>query len=475
LKGAVEGDHAALCTSQADVQNWLTDSVASICRAVPDLAGFFTITGSENLTNCWSHGGGANCPRCSQRSPSEVIAELNGLVAQGIHQSGSRARLIVWDWGWADAWVDGIIARLPTDAALMSVSEWGIPIRRGGVETRVGEYSISTIGPGARAHRHWELARRRGLKTIAKIQAGNTWELSAVPYIPALENVGRHAANLRQAGVDGLMLGWTLGGYPSPNLELIAELARGPQNHMDETRQVRAGDLSESVATALRAVAARRFGATLANAVVNAWQDFSAAFREFPFDAGVVYNAPMQCGPSNLLWARPTGYRATMVGFPYDDLDAWRGPYPADIFMSQLDKVATGFEAATESLRRTVEAQRQAMNREQQHNLADELTVAEAAAIHFRSTANQARFVQLRGELAKGKTGESPKSGAAPLGQLLRDEIQLARRLYSIQTKDSRIGFEATNQYYYVPLDLVEKVLNCQSLLERWLTGPGPD
>ena len=34
---------------------------------------------------------------------------------------------------------------------------------------------------------------------------------------------------------------------------------------------------------------------------------------------------------------------------------------------------------------------------------------------------------------------------------------------------DSRIGFEASNQYYYVPLDLVEKVLNCRDLLDRWL------
>ena len=33
------------------------------------------------------------------------------------------------------------------------------------------------------------------------------------------------------------------------------------------------------------------------------------------------------------------------------------------------------------------------------------------------------------------------------------------------ETRDSRIGFEASNQYYYVPLDLVEKVINCHDLL----------
>jgi len=78
--------------------------------------------------------------------------------------------------------------------------------------------------PGERACRYWEAARARGLRTVAKIQCGNTWELSAVPYIPAVANVARHAANLRSRGVNGLMLGWTLGGYPSPNLEVVAEL-----------------------------------------------------------------------------------------------------------------------------------------------------------------------------------------------------------------------------------------------------------
>ena len=107
MKGAVEGGFAAHCTSDPSVQKYLVEAVAHLCRAVPDLAGLFTISGSENLTNCWSHGGGASCPRCGQRSPSEVIAEVNGLFHRGLQQAGSKARLIVWDWGWADGWVEG--------------------------------------------------------------------------------------------------------------------------------------------------------------------------------------------------------------------------------------------------------------------------------------------------------------------------------------------------------------------------------
>ncbi len=457
LKGVVEGDYAALCTSAPDVRTYLASAIEGICRAAPGLAGFFTISGSENLTNCWSHHSGSGCPRCAKRPPAEVIAELHSTFAEGIRRAGHGQKLIAWDWGWADAWVGEIIARLPSETMFMSVSEWGIPINRGGVQTTVGEYSISTVGPGDRARRHWQMARDRGLKTLAKIQGANTWELAAVPYIPALQNVAHHVQHLREAGVNGLMLGWTLGGYPSPNLEVIAEIGR-------------AGAAAGSAADdALSKVAEHRFGKKLAPAVVQAWQGFSRAFSEFPFHGSLVYNAPMQLGPANPLWGTPTGYHATMTGFPSDDLDAWRAVYPADVFVSQFEKVAGAFEAAHAQLAAAFAAGRSEVSPPQARAIAAELSVAEAAAIHFRSTANQARFVLARRRLLDAKTAAEAKAARQELETVLRAEVESARRLHQIQSSDSRIGFEASNQYFYVPVDLVEKVINCDDLLNRWL------
>ena len=158
-----------------------------------------------------------------------------------------------------------------------------------------------------------------------------------------------------------------------------------------------------------------------------------------------------------------------MVGFPYDDLDGWRGPYPPDIFISQFEKVADGFEAATTALRASFNGLRAELKPAHAENMAGELNVAEAAAIHFRSTANQARFVRARQTLAAQKSGPSSQKLVAELEAVVRSELDLARRLHAIQSRDSRIGFEATNHYYYVPLDLAEKVLNCRELLDGWL------
>jgi hypothetical protein len=105
----------------------------------------------------------------------------------------------------------------------------------------------------------------------------------------------------------------------------------------------------------------------------------------------------------------------------------------------------------------------------EQHAFSQELNVAEAAAIHFRSTANQCRFVQARHDLAEAKTSGEAEMPLKNVKALIENEMELARRLYSIQMRDSRIGFEASNQYYYVPMDLAEKVLNCDDLLNRWL------
>ena len=456
LKGVVEDDHAALCTSAPEVREFLVESVATICRAVPDLGGFFSISASENLTNCWSHGQGAQCRRCATRPAPEVVAEVNGLFYEGIRQGGTQARLLVWDWGWSDAWAGEAIRRLPAGAAFMSVSEWGLPIERGGVKSEVGEYCLSAIGPGPRAQRHWRLAMGRGLETVAKIQAGNTWELAAVPYVPAVENAARHAENLRRAGLSSLMLGWTLGGFPSPNLEAVSEtLACG------------------SADEGMRRVAERRFGSPAAASVVAAWRGFSAAFSEFPFNVGVLYSGPQQLGPANLLWGASTGYHASMVGFPYDDLDAWRAIYPPEVFAGQMEKAAEGFETALERLRTDAAKVEQLSTPAQRSALAGECRVAEAAAIHFRSVANQARFVLARRALGSSKVPAASGPQIAILERVLKDEISLARRLHRIQSEDSRIGFEASNHYFYVPGDLAEKILNCRDLLAHWLPRLG--
>ena len=121
LRGAEdvrEPGYAALCTSVPEVRDYLRNAVATICREAPDLAGFFSITFSENWTHCWAHSHetgvpAGGCARCASRGAETVTAEASAVLQEGIDSAGTGAELIVWDWQWPDEWIEGIIDRLP--------------------------------------------------------------------------------------------------------------------------------------------------------------------------------------------------------------------------------------------------------------------------------------------------------------------------------------------------------------------------
>ena len=434
----------AMCTSDPTVRDWMSDALSYLFRKVPGLAGVFTITASENVTNCAFAGEHAACPRCRKRTQAEIVAEVNRTIEAGVHASAPDARVIVWDWGWnGHGNATEIIDLLPRSVWFMSVSEWATTIERGGVESRVGEYAMSVVGPGPRAKLHWARARQLGLKTVAKVQLNTTWEMTAVPYVPVMDLVAQHCANLAKESIDGQMLSWALGGYPSPNLKVAHRFAEQPEASVDSV---------------LNQLAAEHYGARAVPHVRRAWSSFSLAFGQFPYEKNVIYFGPHLSGPANLLYARPTGYRATMVGIPYDDLERWRGRYPPDVLIAQFRKVAEGWTKGLDALKRAVEE----VPSERRAGARRDLGVAWACQLHFASAANQAEFVLKRDALAgTDLTAESRQRLKRQLMRVLDDELANARQLFALARADSRIGFEASNHYFYLPLDLVEKVINC--------------
>jgi hypothetical protein len=417
------------------------------------MGGAFAITASENLTSCASLGGWLGCQRCKGRSDTDIISEVVSVIEGGVHRGNPKANVIVSDWGWkghGDA--QDIIARLPKLVWLMSVSEWSKSIERGGIVTKVGEYSISAVGPGPRALKHWEAATQAGLKTAAEIQFNNTCEIASIPYLPVMDLVAEHLHKLAAATLDGMLIGWTMGGHPSPNFELAQRLSQSP---------------APSVDAALGSLARERFGPDGAAHARKAWTLMSDAFREYPFHVSVVYTSPVQVGPANALYPSKTDYQATMWGIPYDDLERWRGPYPPEVFAAQFEKMAKGWQLGISELQVAVDK----TPPERRDEVRADLRFAQAAAINFQSVANQARFVLARDALAdssKTLSRAQHRRLRSEIKRCLESEIALARQLFTLVQEDSRIGFEPSCHYFYLPLDLVEKVINCRWLLRHF-------
>ena len=297
---------------------------------------------SENHTNCFSHGGAwgdrdpvaKDCPRCSKRTGAETIAELIHTFRDGVRAHSRDAEVMSYDWGWGTPLAQAMIPKLPKDTSIISVSEWSAPVSRGGVKTAVGEYSMSVVGPGPRATRNWELARKHGLEAIAKTQFNNTWEISAVPYIPVLPLVLDHCENLSKAGIGGVMASWTCGGYPSSNLRASAAYAAEPRPNRSEI---------------LQREAERIYGPSAAKDALRAWDIFSDAFQSFPYGVAI-YVLPVQHGPANPLRLRPTGLAPGMMLFPYDAYKTWKGVYPAETVQQLMAKLASRWAQGLELL-----------------------------------------------------------------------------------------------------------------------------
>ena len=135
-----------------------------------------------------------------------------------------------------------------------------------------------------------------------------------------------------------------------------------------------------------------------------------------------------------------------MVGFPYDDLDGWRGIYPPEVLEAQFGKLVQGWRAGVGLLESSMGSSA---------DFDDMARVAEAALCHFESAYNHIRFVRARNA-----------DDVAGMRAAIASEKDAVRRLLALRARDSRLGYEASNHYFYTVNDLIEKCLQLD-----WLEG----
>lgn len=413
-----------LCLSNKEVVDYLYSAVRDLCASVPDLGGIFTITMSENPTHCnfLPH---TECPHCKNIPAEESAAEVNNVFARAMRDSGCRGELIANLWGWSPymEWSEEQIWRgielLDKDISVMCVSEYDLDIEKGGVKNKVIDYSISNPGPSEITKKIIKRARETGHKVFAKIQASNSWECAAVPYIPAFDLVAEHLGKLHSLGVDDLFLTWTMGGYPSPSVSLACE--KWEDFDLDVWYRESFGD--EKIRAAVRALC--------------------EAFMEYPFSVQALYLSPHTLGPANLWDIEPEEKGSTMVTFSYDDLESWVCPYGAEVYLSQMKRM---LELWTEG----IELLKEAKNSEKQEEL---LRYARVAYCHFKSDLLQTEFALFKRVCDR----EGMKN-------CLREERENAKALLSLSRSDPKIGYEASNHYFYTERNLLEKILRTERL-----------
>ncbi len=442
LKGAtLKPGQACLCTSHPQTQQYMKDALQTVCGHVPQLGGFFCITQSENTVLCCSRGIRTPeellCPVCGKRKGSDISAEMLRVMSDAIPQ---HMRFFVYAWNWnqqlGEEDAAALISKLPKRVILLQVSESMKEFVRGGIHGHVRDYSMSVIGPGEPAKKMWQTARDRGLEVAAKVQINNTWECSSAPYLPVYENVARHMQNLAQEGIEHMLLSWTLGGYISDNIKIASAYFFEEENEKTD---------------AYTQVLQRSYG-PYAPQVKEAVRHFCEGFSEYPFNLRHIYRGPSNAGVANLLYPQPTGMKATMTGFPYDDLTGWccshpgdelaGTPYPPEILEDQYRKLCEHWEKGLALLK--------------EMPLCEFSDMALYGYTLFKSTYNHIRYVRQR-------DGERDE---AVMRDAIASERELALLAYEIMLRNAAIGFEAANHYYVTRTNLTEKLIQCTHLLQ---------
>lgn len=444
LKGQRADDGTyCLCESKKEVKEYLYNAVKSLAESVPELFAIMTITMSENPTHCysrsWNGSGGiaTDCPYCKTRSPQEIVAEINNIIYKALKDGNGHTRLIANIWGWAiyagedKKEVFETIDLLNEDINVLCVSEYGKEFIRGGVKGKVDDYSISVMGYSEFAEKVLTYAKSKGHRIWAKIQINNSWECSAVPYLPCFGLMTKHVKKLKTLGVSGLMLGWSLGGYTGGALPLINSLCEN-------------GDFDEKIWY-------KKVYGDNADIILKAVGIFDKAFLNYPFSVESIYFGAHNMGCGNLWSLYKQNRQSTMVCFTFDDVERWTAPYGVDIYISLMEKLCKEWEIGLKLIE-TLDGNAA---------VKEFIRYAKTAYIHFKSALNLAKFSKYKGDIKYKKV----------LKACAESELKMTQELYALICNDAKIGFEMTNHYYYDENLLLEKMICINSILNLMKTS----
>jgi hypothetical protein len=410
-----------LCMENPEVQQYLYEATYDLCKNAPDLGGIFTITMSENPTHC-HYVPGTECPTCKNLPPERTAATVNNIIYRAMKDSGCKGEMIanLWGWspymGWTETQVFNGLELLDKGIATLSVSEFDLDIEKGGVKSKVIDYSISNPGPSELTKKILQKSRQAGHTVYGKIQASNSWECSSVPYLPVFDLVYEHLENLNGQGVENLFLTWTQGGYPSPSVALACAYAEGLD--LDAWYENYYGENAQGVHDGIRVLC--------------------DAFREYPFSIGALYLSPKTLGPANLWELTPEEKGSTMVCYAYDDYEAWIAPYPYEVYVGQLEKMLNGWAKGVDLLSALPQTEK----------IAELVRYARTAYAHFTTDLLQTKFAKYK--------REGDNEG---MNSCVKAEKANAETLLALTRQDGRIAYEASNHYFYTERNLLEKII----------------
>jgi hypothetical protein len=407
------------------------------------------------------------------------------IATDELHKVNPKIEILPWDYN-IDFRREAVdlkrfdIAHYPDGVSPIITWENGKSFVRDGEEGYLKDYAINEAGPSEVAAAQIEEAHKRNLKIYLKADTFASWQYGTLPYLPIPYQWYARYQGLEKAGAQGVLETWSYGFKPNFMAGIRAWYSWTDAPPLDDL---------------LRKVAHDQFGPGSEEGVLAAWKHFSDAIRLVP-DTGPRMGTTNSVGsplffdkpqPRTMTldhsWADPKLWsKASMISpyWPYAAHDfvllpdftsqvntaaQYALPFTLPVFNKYLLLAADEMEKGSQSYRSAA----MAAPAQKRYGAFREVMIAEQLQRMMRSDAAILEFLDLRYRVNHTDNREEQKKMLDRMTAILRDEIPRTQAALETAHRDSRIGYEWENDYFYTPYVLQEKLGQLHEVLEQEL------
>jgi hypothetical protein len=460
------------------------ENEAALRKLVRDIATEFPeIRGYVLLIEGFDYDGWPGWNRNDMRDWVDHWSRGVNVAAEEFHKINPAIEVLAWDYNidFRPSALDlkrYVITTYAQDVIPLVTWENGKDFVRDGEHGYLKDYAINEAGPAEVSAAQIEEARKRRLKVYAKADCFASWQYGTFPYLPIPYQWKERYDGLEKYRIDGTMESWSYGFKPNFAAELRAWYSWSDAPPLDDL---------------LRAIARREFGPHSEKLALAAWEHFSKAIRLVP-DTGPNMGVTNSIGapfffqkpkPRAIVvehsWARP-GIRGGGVPvseyWPYaparvillpdftnrtNAAARYASPFSLPVFNKYLLLAADEMEKGLTSYRQA------ALNAppNKRKGAFREVLLAEQLQRMMRSDEAILEFEDLRLKLAKAEDAATRRSTLDRMSTILKEELARTQAARETQLRDSRLGYEWEQDYFYTPNVLGEKIQEIRTALER--------
>jgi hypothetical protein len=441
-----------LCPSVEKTVTYINEAFRALFTAAPHLAGYINLSVGESQSHCASDTV-FRCQRCKKKfgTAGRTLAFVEKTIADAIHSVSPNAEYISWTYAqrvWKDSDIkESCECRDTSVRHLVNFEDLGVE-KQLGRERLAYDYWISYIGPGELFKKSIAYDKERGVKTYAKIQVCSSHEISTVPYVPVPGQLFEKYKYMHENSVEGVMQCWFFGNYPCLMNKAAGELSFEPFPKTREEFLVKLASI---------------YWGSDGELVARAFEKFAEGYRNFPIGVNFEWYSPMQdspCAPYHLepvdLPMPSTWLLDDMVGSDRV-CDALLDGHTLDEAILLCEWMCNSWNEGCDILSK--------IDLSDHPDAAEQVNVANAVGLIFRSGLNTMRFYAKRNDLAL-RHGD-PWEILAQMREIVKEEIEISEKLIPITEKDNRIGYHSEAHGYKIfPEKLIWRIGEMKKLLK---------